>query len=63
MDPELKMNTQRERERERERESFLELAMEILLTSLGKRNDDVIPLMFFFFSNFSYFILIPNLFI
>ena len=33
MDPELKMNTQRERVRERE--SLLELAMEISLTSLG----------------------------
>ena len=33
MDPELKMNT--ERERVRERESLLELAMEISLTSLG----------------------------
>ena len=36
MDPELKMNT--------ERESLLELAMEISLTSLGKGNDDVVPL-------------------
>ena len=44
MDPELKMN--------RERESLLELAMEISLTSLGKGNDDVVPLYIYIYSFF-----------